>query len=160
MLSLEGPMHGAADEQQYDANDIFKHTFVNVDAGRARTAQNMKIQPPDVGITVGETDVNRAPGGIEPTTERQDYEDGSSSSKGYQLALPQIADARPSVNAQHDPYLFDHFSFDLPPEYYSSQLGDFKGATRAQHKKLRDFLLAKFPSVSKNNYLVSNLNYL
>lgn len=83
------------------------------------------------GITVGETDVIRAPGVGEPTTERQDYEDASSSSKGYQLALPPIAQPRPTAPAQSDCYFFDHFSFDLPPEYYSSQLGDFKGATRA-----------------------------
>lgn len=32
LLSLEGP-YPAPEEQQHDANDIFKHTFVNVEPG-------------------------------------------------------------------------------------------------------------------------------
>ena len=80
----------APEEQQNDANDIFKHTFVNVEPGRAQPEQHYKVQHNvQQDITVGVADVNRAPGTVEPTTERQEYEDASTSSKEYnQLMLP------------------------------------------------------------------------
>ena len=76
-LRLEAPTSSQEEQPQADGNDIFKHTFV--DAGPAAATLSTKINQATAEITVGEGSVGR--GNNEPTTERQEYEVASASSK-------------------------------------------------------------------------------
>jgi hypothetical protein len=45
------------------------------------------------------------------------------------------------------PFTFENFSFNLPTEYYSEQMGDFKYASALQINKIRNFLQKQFPQL-------------